>query len=237
MWSSKKYLLSAISLMPLLVCMPYAFFASDNKLLFWVWHNGYWPFWAMFSLAIAVPILTAIALFRLKKIIYWLYVTVAVASFTHATYLAMSQKKHFLLLIVFLQGALFLAISEWILYVLRKPYFDSRRAWWEGRPKPIPQAKVKIYFSEKEEEATLTNIGEGGCFVFSKKGPFSSKPKEISIYIQDGRSIRGQVKVARYTRDRLGMGLYFIPPAAQGDWYKELDDMMENMRRFGYVSR
>ena len=223
-----------------MVCLPYAAFLEEGKLLRWVWREGYLPFWLQFSGAVIVAGICSAWLFKLKQYSWLLFLSYSCVIFLCSTYLAMSEKRHFLLLAVFLQGAILLVISEWMRVVLRQPFYHSRRKWWESHPKPIPEAKAVLFFSSDESEGEpviLANLGSEGCFVFSQSGRIKKKPKAVEISAPfTNKNIRARVKVARFTSDRLGVGLQFIPEEPRGDWSKDLDDMIEGMRRTGYVS-
>lgn len=236
---SPRMMILFIWLLPVAVCLPYAFFARDFRLLLWVWENRYWPFWAFFFGSMLASLLSTVLLFRLRQLGWAIYLVAAGLILAHGTFLAMLERRHFLLVLVFCEAAILLGISEWIRYVTKLPYYDSRRNWWESYPKPLPGTHVTIYAGpdkSRAQEARLSHLGREGCFVFFPQGPCAFPPRYIEIKGMGEAVLGCAVEPALYTRDCLGVGLRFIQRAHDGDWYKSVGEAVDRLRRAGYVT-
>ncbi len=174
---------------------------------------------------------------RLLRTGRWVFDICFGITFFHVSWLAMTQKRHGVLVLVFFLFSLMVLAREWVARTLRAPYFDSGRRWWESHPKTIPGAKA--FVSEAagggEAEVLLTNLGPEGCFVFFPGGKMSKKPQRIRIVPEQGQEYTAPVEVVFVTRDKYGVGLQFSPGVAQNDGSKDLHDMIFKMRSLGYV--
>ena len=142
--NSKTFLRFVPFTLPLALILPYAFVASRFRGLVWVWESGYRPFWITLTCLALLTIASSMLLTRLQRAGSTLYQVGVVLATVQTTYLAMSERRHSLLVLVFALFASQVLLSEKVKKVLRLPFFDSRRRWWEGYPKAIPGLQDQI---------------------------------------------------------------------------------------------
>jgi hypothetical protein len=221
--------------LPLSLVLPYAFVASRFRGLVWVWDVGYKPFWFTFGTLLVLAVVSSFLLWRLQEIGSTLYqVGIALATI-QSTYMAMSERRDSLLLLIFLLFAAQVLLSEKVKKVLRLPFFASRRKWWESYPKGIPGLKVELAGAEGETmEGRLSNFGEAGCFVFAESGAVAFVPRFVRVMSRESTLLEAEVEPVLKTRDGFGWGLRFSRAAMDGDWSKDLQDYLGYLRRAGY---
>jgi|GEM_PF-7067775 len=221
--------------LPLYVILPYVAIASGFRGLVWVWTVADLPFWGMLGFQILLATLSSILLFRLYDLGNTLFrVGVALANM-QAAYLAMSERRHLLLLLVFALFASGVFLSEKIRRVLKLPYYDSRRKWWESYPKGIPGLSVELLAENGDNaEGRLSNFGSEGCFVFSVSAAIPFTPVAIRVQSEDKLLLEAEVEPLLRTADGFGWGLRFSGSGIDGDWTKDLQDYLGFLRRSGY---
>lgn len=222
-------------ILPLAYVLPYAFVASDFRGLLWVWEVGYKPFWFVLFFLFLLALGSSFFLYLLQDLGRTLFQVGIFVSTSQLAYLAMSERRHSLLLFIFLIFAFEIFISEKMKKILTLPYFHSKRRWWEGFPKGIPGLRVEL-FSETGDtkECRLSNFGPEGCFVFSESEGFHFVPRSIRVVQKSETLLEADVEPVMYTRDGFGCGLRFQKNAADGDWTKDLEDYLSHLRRAGY---
>jgi len=221
--------------LPLALVLPYAFVASRFRGLIWVWETGNRPFWITLACLLLLSVSSALLLNRLQRFGSTLYRVGIVLSTVETAYLAMSERRHSLLVLVFLLFAGQVLLSETVKKVLRLPFFDSRRHWWEGCPKAIPGLQVEVSSENGDtKEVRLANFGLEGCFVFSQDGAISFAPKMVRVFNGEQTLLEADVDVVERTNDGYGWGLRFGSSALEGDWSKDLQDYLGYLRRSGY---
>lgn len=232
---SRLFLSLAPLVLPLFYVLPYAFIASDFRGLFWAWETGYKPFWFVLFFLFSLAVGSAALLYLLQDMGRTLFQVGIFVSTAQLTYLAMSERRHSLLLLIFLLFAVEVFLSERIKRILTLPFLDSKRKWWEGFPKGIPGLRVEL-FSENGDtkECRLSNFGPEGCFVFSEADGFSFSPRSIRVFQKAKTLLEADVEPVLYTRDGFGCGLRFQRNIADGDWIKDLEDYLGHLRRAGY---
>lgn len=233
--NTKAFLALSPWTLPLALIFPYAFVASRFQGLLWVWEAGYRPFWLTLGLLIVLSAFASFLLYCLAEIGSTLYRVGILAATAQTTFMAMSERRHSILLLIF---ALFVAqvlLSEKVKKVLRLPFLDSRRQWWEAYPKGIPGLQVELCAENGDTtEGRLSNFGQDGCFVFSENGAARFEPRSIRIFTREQSLLEAEVEVVVRTRDGFGLGLRFDRDAMDGDWSKDLDDHLAYLRRAGY---
>ncbi len=186
------------------------------------------------GLVIAATISSAL-LFRLQASGLTLFRVGVLAVHLQATWLAMSERRHLLLLLVFAMFSSAVFLSEKIRRVLRLPFYDSKRSWWESYPKGLPGLSVEV-LSESGDNAVcrLSNFGSEGCFVFSTKERINFTPRSIRIMSADKVLLDAEVVPLLQTSDGFGWGLRFSDAEVESDWTKDLQDYLGFLRRSGY---
>lgn len=233
--------LLAISL-PLALLIPYAFFAQRFRVLFWVIANFYLPFWIFLGISLLGAAITAFFLYRVSRWGLFFFAITAAIITLHTAFLAMVERRHSLLVIIFLTACALVYIGEWIRRCLALPFYFSGRGLWESYPKALPGLKAWIFPNDNENqlsntdavEVRLSQLGAEGCFIFclDKQVPFSPQ----MIQIKAGNlEIVCRVKAEKFTDDKLGVGLSFLEEQGNGDWQKDLLDRIVEMRSMGYV--
>jgi hypothetical protein len=221
--------------LPLYLVLPYAAIASNFRGLTWVWNVGYMPFWSMLLFLVIIAMISSALVFRLQDMGNTLF-RVGIAAVTiQTTWLAMAERRHLILLLVFalLSSAVF--FSEKIRRVLRLPYYDSRRRWWESYPKGIPGLSVELLGENGDTaKGRLSNFGVEGCFVFSVSEAIAFTPVSVRIQRDDETLLEAEVEPRLRTSDGFGWGLRFSESAIDGDWTKDLQDYLGFLRRSGY---
>ncbi|MGZ3652152.1 MAG: hypothetical protein ACXVB9_16975 [Bdellovibrionota bacterium] len=209
--------------------------ASGLRGLIWVWSVAYMPFWAMLIFLFLLSALSSVLLHRLQDLGSTLFRVGVLAATLQTTWLAMSERRHLILLLVFALLASGVFLSEKIRKVLRLPYYDSRRKWWESYPKGIPGLSVEL-LSETGDNAKgrLSNFGLEGCFVFSVSEAIAFTPSSIRIQGDEKVLLEAEVEPLLRTRDGFGWGLRFSESALSGDWTKDLQDYLGFLKRSGY---
>ena len=157
------------------------------------------------------------------------------AACLQTTWVAMAERRHLILILIFALLAAGVFLSEKIKSVLRLPYYNSRRLWWESYPKGIPMLSVELLGESGEAmEGRLSNFGLEGCFVFSVSGKISFPPRLVRIASGDRVLLEAEVEPVLRTNDGFGWGLRFREGAVAGDWSKDLQDYLGYLRRAGY---
>lgn len=233
--NTKGFLALTAWTLPLALLLPYAFVASRFRGLVWVWESGYKPFWLTLGVLLVLALAASVLLARLQEIGSTLYRVGIVLATAQTTYLAMSERRHSLLILVFALFALQVFLSERVKKTLRLPFFDSRRNWWEGYPKAIPGLQVELSAENGDTtEVRLSNFGLEGCFVFSESGTIPFTPKTVRIFTGEQTLLEADVEPVERTGDGFGWGLRFSKNALEGDWSKDLQDYLGFLRRSGY---
>lgn len=221
--------------LPLLVLIPFAAVVSDFRGIRWVWEVGYTPFWVMLGLLLTLAAFSSVLLWHLQELGNTLFRVGIFLATAQTTYLAMAERRHSLLIVIFLLFAGGILLSEKIRRALRLPFYDSRRRWWESYPKGIPGLTVEL-FDEKGDtvKGRLSNFGLEGCFVFSESGQIPFAPRTMRVYSGTEALLEAEVDPVIRTRDGFGWGLRFGQAAIAGDWTKDLQDYLGVLRRSGY---
>lgn len=221
--------------LPIALVLPYAFVASNFQGLWWVWEAGYQPFWITLGILLTLSAVSSALLWSLTELGSTLYRVGIVVVTVQTTYMAMSERRHSLLLLVFAFFAVQVLLSERLKKVLRLPFFFSRRNWWEGYPKGIPGLQVELCGENGDtSQGRLANFGHEGCFIFSEGGEAPFVPTAIRVLAEGRTLLEAEVEVVLRTRDRYGWGLRFRRGAMEGDWSKDLQDYLGYLRRAGY---
>jgi hypothetical protein len=221
--------------LPLSFLLPYAFIASHLRGLVWAWETGYQPFWITLITLVALGAFASLMLHRLQQVGATVYRIGIVIATVQTTYLAMSERRHSLLILIFALFAAQVLLSEKVKNVLRLPYFDSKRRWWEGYPKAIPGLRVELSSETGDtKEVRLANFGLEGCFVFSEDGDIAFEPSAVRIFAGEQTLLEAEVETVERTGDGYGRGLRFSTSALDGDWSKDLQDYLGYLRRSGY---
>lgn len=233
---SRFFLFALAWLLPLVHLVPYAFFVPQFRVLIWVVENFYPPFWVFFAMAIIFSSISGYLLYRVNRWGLWTFQIGALVLISHGVYLAMSERRHGLLGMLFLLTMLIVGVSEWMRRVLALPFYFSARSWWESYPKALPQLKAGVRSKNAEQlsEVRVSNLGSEGCFVFSMPGPLDFEPQVLELE-GPGFSLHCNVQVEVKTRDGLGLGLRFLEDGRDGDWQKDLKDQLVLLGRAGYV--
>jgi hypothetical protein len=221
--------------LPIYLVVPYAAIASGFRGLIWAWSVADFWFWSMLSFLVILAAISSFLVYRLQDVGNTLFRVGVVAVHAHTTYLAMSNRMHSLLILVFALFASGVFLSERIKRVLRLPYYDSRRKWWESYPKGIPGLSVEL--SAENGDTTLgrlSNFGLEGCFVFSVSEAIPFPPTLIRVRSEENLLLEAEVEPLLRTRDGFGWGLRFSRTAVDGDWTKDLQDYLSYLRRSGY---
>jgi hypothetical protein len=221
--------------LPLYLVLPYAAIASGFRGLTWVWNVGYLPFWSMLIFLCLIALMASVLVYRLQDLGNTLFRVGIFAVTAQTTWLAMAERRHLILLLVFalLSSAVF--CSEKIRRVLRLPYYDSRRRWWESYPKGIPGLSVELLGENGDNaKCRLSNFGVEGCFVFSVNEAIAFTPISVRIQRYDETLLEAEVEPRLHTGDGFGWGLQFSESAIDGDWTKDLQDYLGFLRRSGY---
>jgi hypothetical protein len=201
----------------------------------WVWESGYRPFWFCLAALLALAVVSAVLLNRLQKMGSTLYRVGVVLATVQTAYLAMSERRHSLLVLVFVLFGSQVFLAEKIKNVLKLPFFDSRRRWWESYPKAIPGLQVEVSAETGDTmEVRLSNFGLEGCFVFSENGTIPFDPQMVRIFTGSQTLLEADVEAVERTHDGFGWGLRFSSSALEGDWSKDLQDYLGYLRRSGY---
>jgi len=233
--NTKGFLVWVPWVLPFYVILPYVAVTSGFRGIIWAWNTAYLPFWAMLMIQLCLALSSSVLLYRLQDLGNTLFRVGVVLAHLQTTYLAMSERRHLLLLFVFALFASGVFLSERIKQVLRLPYYDSRRKWWEGYPKGIPGLSVEL-LGESGDTARgrLSNFGLEGCFVFSVNEAIRFEPRAIRVYSGDKILLESEVEPLLRTSDGFGWGLKFSGAAIDGDWTKDLQDYLGFLRRSGY---
>lgn len=209
--------------------------ASGFRGLAWVWSTADVPFWCMLGLQSILAFVCSMLLLRLQELGNTLFRVGVVLAHLQTTYLAMSERRHLLLLLVFALFASGVFLSEKIKRVLKLPYYDSRRRWWESYPKGIPGLSVELLGENGDNaKARLSNFGLEGCFVFSVSEAISFRPRAIRVESGEKVLLEAEVEPLLRTSDGFGWGLRFSGDAIDGDWTKDLQDYLGFLRGAGY---
>lgn len=233
-FQSKLFLALVPATLPLALVLPYAFVASRFRGLAWVYETGDRPFWLTLGALLILGVGASLFLRRLQPFGATLYRVGILGVTAETTYLAMAERRHSLLVLVFLLFAAQVLLSERARQTLRLPFFDSRRRWWEAYPKAIPGLRVEV--SAENGDTTrvrLSNFGLEGCFVFTEDGAIP-RPRAVRIFTDEQTLLETDVEVVERTKDNFGWGLRFSGNALDGDWSKDLQDYLGYLRRSGY---
>jgi len=221
--------------LPFFLLLPYSFIVSGFRGLQWVWETANMPFWTMTLFLLFFAALSSVLLFRLQELGNTLFRVGLAAVTAQTTWLAMAERRHLILVLVFLLLASGVFLSEKIRRVLRLPYYDSRRRWWESYPKGIPGLSVELLADSGDNAlARLSNFGVEGCFVFSVSAAIPFAPTAIRILSDEKVLLEDDVDPILRTADGFGWGLRFHESATAGDWTKDLQDYLGFLRRSGY---
>lgn len=221
--------------LPFYLVLPYAFVASGYRGLIWVWETGFAPFWIHLGLCILLSLVASIFTWKLQDIGAMIFKVACVLAMAHGAFLAMNERRHSLLILVFLLFASGVFLAEKMKKVLKLPFYDSKRHWWESYPKGIPGLFVEV-LCERDEvvEARLSNFGEDGCFVFVQDGRKIEGPKVVRLRSSEKILFEADVKLIEKTKDGFGFGFRFLHQNIEGDWSKDLQDYLGFLRRAGY---
>jgi hypothetical protein len=233
-----RFFIAALAwILPLALVVPYAFFVQRFRVLIWVVENVYPPFWFFIVLSIALSAAASYLLLNVNKLGLTIFRLGAAVLLAHGIYLAMSERRHSLLVILFVLTMFVMAVSEWMRRVLGLPFYFSMRKWWESYPKAVPNLKAAVKTKNDEEfrSVRVANLGAEGCFIFSMDGPLGFTPQVLRLEGPDF-SLQCSVSVQVKTRDGLGMGLRFLEDGRDGDWQKDLKDHLVLLGRAGYVA-
>ncbi len=219
------------------ILLPYAWISSGYRGLFWAWETRDLAFFSMLTVLILLSACSSLLIWNLIAKGVHFYRVGVVLAMLHTGYIAMAEKRHTLLILVFLLFAAGITLAEKIAQALRRPYYDSRRRWWESYPKPLPGLRAFLFPCEGSEQSCsvrLSNFGSQGCFVFSedRKIPFTAG--FIRIESGDRILLEAVVDPVISTKDGFGLGLRFQDGAYAGDWSKDLKDYLGFLRRSGY---
>jgi hypothetical protein len=222
--------------LPLYLVLPYMTIVSGFRGVAWVWETGYVPFWSMLLFLVFLAVVSSVLLHRLHELGNTLFRVGLAAVTAQTTWLAMSEKRHLILVLVFALLASGVFLSEHVRRVLRLPYYNSRRRWWESYPKGIPGLSVEVLGGNGDTvPARLSNFGLEGCFVFSESAAIPFVPAAIRVRSEDGKMLfEADVDPLLRTSDGFGWGLRFHESATAGDWTKDLQDYLGYLRRSGY---
>jgi hypothetical protein len=221
--------------LPLALLIPYALVASDLRGLVWVWEAGYRPFWTVLGISVLLAAIASPLLWKLQDIGSTLYRVGILIVTAHITYLAMMERRHSLLIVIFFLFAAQVLLSEKVKKTLRLPFYDSRRKWWEAYPKGIPGLRVELCSENGDTvEGRLSNFGAEGCFVFLESGVIAFAPRSLRIFSGEETLLEAEADPVMQTRDGFGWGLRFSHSAVDGDWSKDLQDYLGYLRRAGY---
>jgi hypothetical protein len=221
--------------LPLALVLPYAVVASDFRGLVWVWEEGYQPFWIVLGLSLFLSLLAIPLLWKLKGLGSTLYRVGILIVTVHTAYIAMAERRHSLLILIFALFALQVLLSEKVKRILKLPFYDSKRRWWEAYPKGIPGLRVELCAENGDtKEGRLSNFGAEGCFVFLEDGRIPFAPRSLRIFSGERTLLEAEVDPVNRTRDGFGLGLRFSRSAMEGDWSKDLQDYLGYLRRVGY---
>ncbi len=221
--------------LPFYVVLPYVAIVSGFRGLIWVWNTAYFPFWAMLGFQLLLAAISSVLLYRLQDLGNTLFRVGIVAVHLQTTWLAMSERRHLLLLLIFALFASGVFLSEKVKRVLRLPYYDSRRRWWESYPKGIPGLSVEVLGENGDNaKGRMSNFGLEGCFVFSVNEAIVFEPKTIRVQSGEKTLLEADVEPLLRTRDGFGWGLRFSGSGIDGDWTKDLQDHLGFLRRSGY---
>ena len=233
--NTKGFISLAPFTLPLSLILPYSVVASDFRGLLWVWEVGYKPFWITLGILIGLAVVASALLWKLQKLGATLYRVGIVIATVQTTYLAMSERRHSLLILIFILFTVQVLLSEKVKKVLRLPFFASKRKWWEAYPKGIPGLKVELSSETGDtSEGRLSNFGLEGCFVFAEGGAIPFTPRALRIHNEGQTLLEAEVEPMLRTRDGFGWGLRFSRAAMDGDWSKDLQDYLGYLRRAGY---
>lgn len=233
--NTKGFIAAAPATLILALLLPYALIASDLRGLVWVWEAAYRPFWVVLGISLFLVALASPLLWKLQELGSTLYRVGILLVTAHTAYLAMAERRHSLLIVIFLLFCAQVLLSEKVKKTLRLPFYDSRRRWWEGYPKGIPGLRVELCSENGDTiEARLSNFGEAGCFVFLESGAFKFAPRSMRIFSGEETLLEAEVEPVLRTKDGFGWGLRFSRLAMQGDWSKDLQDYLSFLRRAGY---
>ena len=223
-------------ILPIHIVAAYGLVAANYRGLVWAWESAYLPFLVMMALATIHSIVSTIFLFRLSWIGVWAFQSGLAVVMLYNTYLAMSQKRHMLLILIFALFTCSVLLLEKVKAVLRLPYYFSRRKWWESVPKGIPGIRAELSANGGNEwlPVRVTNLGKEGCFVFNEMGRINFVPKKIRVYRGNELIFDSDVRSCVSTDDRFGRGLQFDSSEGNLDWYKELKDHLNSFGRSGY---
>jgi hypothetical protein len=233
--NTKSFIACIPWILPFYIVLPYMAIASGFRGLIWAWNVAYFPFWSMLTFQILLAAASSVLLFRLQDIGNTLFRVGIVTAHLQTTWLAMSERRHLLLLLVFALLATGVFLSEKVKRVLKLPYYNSRRRWWESYPKGIPGLSVEL-LSETGDNARgrMSNFGLEGCFIFSVDEAIAFEPKTIRVQSGEKTLLEAEVEPLLRTGDGFGWGLRFSGASIDGDWTKDLQDYLSFLRRSGY---
>lgn len=236
-----SYILLSVLLLPISAIWPYFWFGGVRAIA-WAITSVYWPFWTVLLFSFVAAFFVFVLL---KNISPWgrLIYTVSVIAITiNSAVIAMQEHSHSMLVAIFFLCALQITVSEWMRTILRRPYYRSCRNWWEGYPKSLPGLKGIAYGAKHTEESpqvvevTFSNMGDDGCFIFTKSKPITFKPVYLEVILENDHKFKSRVEVMLFTKDKHGCGLRFKEHVTNQDWQKEMSDYLNQLRRLGYVT-
>lgn len=189
----------------------------------------------MLSVLLLLSAGSSVLLYRLQDFGATLFRVGVALAHLQTGWLAMSERRHVLLLLVFALFSSGVFLSEKIKRVLRLPYYDSRRRWWESYPKGLPGLSVELFGENGDNaECRLSNFGAEGCFVFSVNEEITFEPTQIRVRSGEKMLLEAEVESLLRTGDGFGWGLRFSGAGIDGDWTKDLHDYLGFLRRSGY---
>lgn len=234
--TNSKWFIAALPwLLPLHLILPYAFVASGYRGLYWAWETGYAPFWLVLLFLTSFSLFSSLLLWKLNDAGVLVYKIGYLVALSYTAYFSMMARMHSLLILVFALFALGVLIAEKMNKVLKLPYYDTKRKWWESYPKGIPGLRAELIHTSGESlRGRISNFGEDGCFVFSEEGAVGFAPEILKVYSGEELLLDAQVELFFATADKFGCGLKFKSDTNSGDSGKDLRDYLGYLRRSGY---
>ena len=120
--------------------------------------------------------------------------------------------------------------------ILKLAYYNSKKMWFAGVPKFIPQISAEIDEHSGKLKGRVSNLDHDGCYVFLTKSKFLNGPRSVQLHFKD-RTLECDVvavsKILNCAEDAQGWGLSFNFKNA--DQQKDISDFIELVRSSGYV--
>ncbi len=177
--------------------------------------------WAAFNLY---------SLLKARKVSFWSNLFLALTVIVIDTNIVILRKNYalaFYVLFLVITTALYL-LANWKL--LAQPFFNSKRRWFEGLPKFYPGIKAEISDGQDSYPASVSNLSEVGCFIYSASELSKIELLELSF---GGQSCSTHVNWITSSKEGFGAGLRFTITSL--DQEKELKEFIDSARSMGYV--